>query len=163
MDNHDRERAMVQWRRQCRRMPAQHARLTWERLFSADEWRRISHGLVPTRMEQKWFVFADDFVVHFHRSSSGYCIYQMAVQPSDAGFSVVSILVNRDPEQYRSCDDAYDLALLDFVISNLMLGQNKPFPVPSGCKPGDVPGFGLLQHQLMGTGYPEVELASYRK
>jgi hypothetical protein len=58
--------------------------------------------------------------------------------------------VNRDQSQYGQSDDAYDLKLLHFLISNLLLGKRVEFPVPTGLPKETAKG--VLQHQ---TGYPE--------
>jgi len=139
-------------------MPSQHAVLTWERIFTAHEWGRIGRGVIPRRMEHKWFVFVEGDTAHFHRSWTGFCIYQMQVRPVSQGFAVQGLLVNRDPEQNRCTHDEYDLALLDFLTSNLLLGQWKPFPLPPGLAPAETPGMGLFQHHVAGTGYPEINM-----
>jgi hypothetical protein len=153
MDANERQAAIARWRRKCKPMPTEHVRVKWDRTFTPDEWQRVCRGLIPRQMEDKWFIFAENDTVHFHRGWSGFCIYEMLVEQTKSGASVQAVLVNRDQEQYRWTDDAYELDLLDFIISNLMLGQHKPFPIPSDNSPGNVPG--LLQHHLMGTGYPE--------
>src|SRR5262249_30906832 len=124
-DAEQREAAMARWRRRCKPMPSQHARLTWERTFTADELRRIGRGVIPRRMEHKWFNFVEGDTIQFHRSWTGFCIYQMQVRTVSEGFPVQCVVVNRDPEQNRCTDDEYDLALLDFLTSNLLLGRRK--------------------------------------
>lgn len=136
-------------------MPPQHAHLAWDRTFTPDEWQRICRGVIPRQMEDKWLIFVEETSLHLHRSWTGYCIYQVQVKSVPEGFAVAGVRVNRDPTQYRS-EDKYDLALLDFLISNLLLGGRKPFPLPPGVTPTDTPGMGVIQHHCAGTGYPEV-------
>jgi hypothetical protein len=154
MDDAQRKAAMDGWRRRCKPMPAHDEQLRWQRIFSAEEWQQLCRG-VPLRMENKWFIFVENLTIHCHRSWTGYCIYQVAVRQVAEGYAVQQVTVNRDPEQYRWTDNKYDLALLDFLISNLLLGQQKPFPLPPGVKPAETPGMGILQHYVAGTGYPE--------
>ena len=109
-------------------MPAQRAKLAWDHTFIADEWRRICHGLIPLEMEDKWFIFAEADTAYFHRSWTGYCIYQMQVRPVQDGYAVQEVLVNCDPDQNGTTSDQYALTQLDFLIRNLLLGQEPPFP-----------------------------------
>ncbi len=50
-----------------------------------------------------------------------------------------------------TCDPAELAAMLDFLISNLLPGQRKPFPIPAGGDSID----GIYQHHIAGTVYPE--------
>jgi hypothetical protein len=42
--------------------------------------------------------------------------------------------------------------MLDLLISNLLLGEDKPFPMPLDAP--DLPA-GAFQHVISGAGYPE--------
>jgi len=158
MDSEKRHASMERWKRRCKPMPLAHAQLALEHTFSADEWQRICRGVVPLQMEDKWFIFVEGDMVHFHRSWTGYCIYEMQGSPLPKGVAVQRVTVNRDPDQYPCVEDEYDLALLDFLISNFLLGQRKPFPLPRGSTPAEKRGSGVAQHHIAGTGYPEVSL-----
>jgi hypothetical protein len=48
---------------------------------------------------------------------------------------VIEALVNRDPDEYKIADDEFDVALLSFLIDNLLLGRPARLPErpnPSG-------------------------------
>lgn len=135
-------------------MPESVAVLDYTAEFTAEEFGRISRGLVPECMEDKWFVYLKDNTLHLHRSWTGHCIYQVEFGCDGDKCSVERVTVNRDPSQYNERDDLYDARLLDFLIRNLLLGQNLPFPMPPLALPPDAPK-GLHQHHVSGTGYPE--------
>lgn len=109
-------------------MPGRRARLAWERHFTAEEYTRLSWGHIPQEMEDRWFVFMepdeDGDHLYFHRSWTGYCIYQVRLAPDGDGYGVRAVYVNRDPDQYRSQSEASDLALLvELLIDGLLLRQ----------------------------------------
>ena len=131
-------------------LPAQRAKLDIERKFSEQEYNRLSQGLIPETMEDKWFISMENDVLSFRRSWTGVCIYEVHF---DDKRTIHEVWVNRDSEQYKETDNEYDKRLLNFLIDNLLLGQSTPFPVPS-TSPVDLPK-GVLQHHVSGTGYPE--------
>jgi len=134
-------------------MPPATAVLDYGGRFSSEEFERISHGLIPEEMEDKWFIYLDGTTLHLHRSWTGISIFEVEFEEIGAEHVVRRTLVNRDQTQYNSTDDAYDSALLHFLISNLLLGKQVEFPVPGALSPG--PAKGILQHHISGTAYPE--------
>ncbi len=135
-------------------MPSWTAELPYEQSFSHDEFGRLSAGLLPRSMEDKWFVYVEENLLHLHRSWTGSCIYKVELKPEVTGYSVVRAIVNRDAAQYRETDDDYDSALLGFLIDNLLLGKQTPFPHRND-RPE--PKRGVQQHHFSGTGYSEQE------
>lgn len=56
-----------------------------------------------------------------HRSWTGLLIFEVLLQPTDdGGMEVSSVLINRDPEQFGSTDDAEDLILLESLLRMLL-------------------------------------------
>ena len=113
---------------QTQHMPHQCAQLSVEHSYTADEMAKIRRGLIPQEMEDKWFVFYEDDTLFLHRSWTGLCVYRARFIPQQDGFALASALVNRDPEQYKSDDDAHDVRLLRYLIDVLLLGSLAPFP-----------------------------------
>ncbi len=140
-------------KRQAMPMPESRKRLSFKREFSQEEYTRLSLGLVPREMEDKWLIFLEDNQLFFHRSWTGHCLYQLCLEKKEQGYSVAEAWGNRNQDQYRNTDDEYDGALLAFLIDNFLLGKHTPFPVPSGL-PEKIPQ-GLYQHHVAGTAYPE--------
>ena len=130
------------------------APLPYRSTFSDRQLLRLQGGLIPREMEDKWFIYYDAPHLFFHRSWTGQPVYRLALAATARGADVAEALWST--ELAGSADDgdkAYQAQLLDFLLSNLLLGQSKPFPRPAGTSD---PTPGLLQHHLAGTGHPEV-------
>jgi hypothetical protein len=110
-------------------LPDARAPLAYTRTFDAQEHARVTKGLVPEEMEDKWFIFYEAPWLFLHRSWTGTCIYAVRLRAERAGSVVEEALVNRAPEQYRETDDSHDLALLAFLVERLLLGRVAKFPV----------------------------------
>ena len=122
---------------------------------------RLEVGYVPGAMEDKWFIYFENGWLRFHRSWTGACIYGLKVQTTSQGGQVAESWVNRDAEQYRSTDTGYDRRLVDFLIDAFLLRKAESrFPMPMNA--AELPK-GLLQHSVVGRGYPEVEAEGDRK
>lgn len=137
-------------------MPEARKRLLVTKRFNQDEFERISFGLIPKQMEDKWFIYLDGNQLNFHRSWTGQSIYQIQFRQDQTEWEIAEVWVNRDLGQYRNPDDDYDVALLSFLIDNFLLGKNTPFPLRNDL-PKDIPK-GVYQHGIAGTGYPEIEI-----
>lgn len=116
-------------------MPPETAILSYREEFSSAEFEKISVGLVPREMEDKWFVYLDGTSLYLHRSWTGICIYQVDLEEKAGRYAVCRALVNRNRTQYGATDDAYDAELLRCLVSRLLLGRQVEFPVPRGVGP----------------------------
>lgn len=84
--------------------------------LTLDEFERVKRGNIPEEMEDKWFVFQEDGWVYFHRSWTGYCIYQLRFEQEGDEAVVREAWVTRDPEHYRNDDIAEDEQLLRSLL-----------------------------------------------
>ena len=116
-------------------MPEQKKQIQVDRTFSEEEYQRLQIGLVPQEMEEKWFLYFEEGWLFFHRSWTGYCIYQVRVEPcgpqgvqSASPYRIAEAWVSRDASTYRYTDDDHERALLLFLIEHLLLGYDVPFP-----------------------------------
>jgi hypothetical protein len=124
----------------------------FEGTFSDGEYQLIRKGVIPKAMEDKWFIFLEIDSLHFHRSWTGAEIYCIRLQQAGDVWRVSDSWVNRDPEQYRGSDLAYERELLRFIIDGLMLRKPATFPLPPGS--GAAPA-GVVQHTYIGRAFPE--------
>lgn len=138
------------WRKIPLALPSQRAKLKVDRTFADKDYNRLAQGLIPSAMEDKWFIFMENGILFFHRSWTGVCIYELHFNDRHC---IKEAWVNRDSEQYKETDTDYDGKLLFFLIDNLLLGQNTPFPISSNA-PSDLPK-GVYQHNISGTGFHE--------
>lgn len=121
--------------------------------FKADEFDRLRNGLIPEAMEDKWFIYYEAPHLYLHRSWTGQAVYRVHLDETDSGATV------REAHcAVENTSPAYEAAVLDFLIANLLLGQATPFPLPPGADGAD----GILQHHIAGTGYPEAKVRSTR-
>jgi hypothetical protein len=109
-------------------MPDFKSRLDFKKVFSQAEYDKLSHGVVPRNMDQKWFIFMEDGCLNIHRDSSGVCIYQVKLNQDNDGYSVSEAYVNRDQSQYKSGSDEHDTNMLAWLIDRLLLGKKRPPP-----------------------------------
>jgi hypothetical protein len=133
-------------------MSEKKARISLDRKFSEDEFNQISFGLIPQAMEDKWFIFLEDNSLYFHRSWTGECIYQATFCKENDQYFLKEVWVCRDQEKYQFTSDSYDEQLLLFLIENLLLGKDTPFPL---LKTLANTIKGVFQHSVSGTGYRE--------
>jgi hypothetical protein len=120
--------------------------------FTEAEFVHLREGRIPEDMDDKWFIYFDEPYLYLHRSWTGKPVYKVAIAQKNESRVVVEALISKEFEKDDAINDA---ALLDFPISNLLLGQRKPFPVPDDIS-GSAPG--VYQHHVTGTGYPEAKL-----
>jgi hypothetical protein len=118
--------------------------------FSLEEYEKLRMGLRPRAMEDKWYVYFQEPHLFFHRSWTGQPVYRITLADSKSSVVVTEALCSFAPPDLS--DPQYQATLLDFLISNLLLGKSKPFPIPKGYSE---PVNGLLQHHIAGTGYPQ--------
>lgn len=137
-----------------KKLPEENSSLSYSRLFSSDEFEKISEGVISNSMDEKWNMYFYKNTLYMYRSWTGTCIYTVSFEEKDNGYAVGQTLVNRDKEQYRETDDEYDALLIDFLISNLSLGDCLPFPI----KADNTETPGVVQHSVSGTGYSEVQV-----
>lgn len=119
--------------------------------FTPEEFERIKGGLVPGEMEDKWFIYYEKPFLFFHRSWTGEPVYRVRLTDEKRGAAVEEALVSEHLANRGGYDANYDALLIDFLISNLLLGKSKPFPVP----PEMFESFpDVFQFHMTGTGYP---------
>ncbi len=106
---------------QSKFMPAARVTVPLETRYSPQEMATIIRGLVPTEMEEKWFIFYEDGVLHCHRSWTGICIFRVHFKLCDSGWQAWQVEINRHSGQYTATDEREDLALLDTIIEQLLI------------------------------------------
>lgn len=127
--------------------------LPYRRIFSESEFARLRKGLIPRQMEDKWFIYFEDPYLFFHRSWTGHAFCRLKLSRTAQGAHVFEAFSDKDIAKNSKFEQAYLPLLLDFLISNLLLGESKPFPVPSDIKESLR---ALYQHSISGTGYPAI-------
>lgn len=93
-------------------LPARNKCLQLVETFTPEEFDKITDGLIPQEMEDRWFIFYEAPFLYLHRSWTGHCIFIVRFESVSEGFRIAEIRVNRDPEQYSQTDDIRDFDLL---------------------------------------------------
>jgi hypothetical protein len=127
--------------------------LPYQAVFNAEEYARVQEGFIPEVMEDKWFIFYEEPHLFFYRSWTGEPVYRIKLTTVSNGAEISEALWSKHLSSAPGADPAYQARLLEFLLSNLLLGQSKPFPQPAHLK--DHPP-GLYQHAVAGTAYPSV-------
>ena len=91
-------------------------KLEYQADYSHDEFERIREGFDPQDMDDKWEVFLEEDVLHFHRSWTGFCMFQITFGRHGDRF-VVSETLAEGSEGYL------DEVLLRQLIDLLLLGK----------------------------------------
>jgi hypothetical protein len=65
-------------------LPDERSPLSLQREFAVEEFEQMRRGFIPERMEEKWFIFCEENTLFFHRSWSGYCIFQLSLKREGA-------------------------------------------------------------------------------
>ena len=112
-------------------MPDEHKELLVDGRYTREEFEQIRLGFIPHTTEDKWFLYFDGEWLHFHRSQTGTCIFQLQILAAEEAFLTERAIVNRDPAQYRVTDDEYDVELMSYLVDHLLLGRFVPFPTPA--------------------------------
>ena len=125
--------------------------IPYRRIFSDAEFDRLRQGLIPLEMEDKWFIHFEDPYLFFHRSWTGDAVYRLKLSRTVEGVQASEALTNKNLPENSNLDRLYQAPLLDFLISNLLLGESKPFPIPSDIEDSLRGGY---QHAVSGTAFP---------
>ncbi len=91
-------------------------------LFTDKQFSKLSKGLIPQQMEDKWFVYYENQWLYFHRSWTGYGMYQAKLNKEIDGYSIKEFLVERNQEKYSNEDDNTDIEAFSFLIARGLLG-----------------------------------------
>ena len=106
-------------------MPSQRKEIPYTESFTPQEAARIRKGFIPRAMEDKWFIHSQDDRVFFHRSWTGYCIFEIGLTLNGETFIVTEAWANRNAEQYRATSDEDDAKLLASLIHNKLLPESR--------------------------------------
>ncbi len=94
-------------------MPDQSEVFPMKRHFTSKQMASLKHGNIPQEMEDKWFWYYENDSLYAHRSWTGFCIF--IVQFHD-GSDLLTVTVNRDPEQYKCTNIEEDKSTLNMLL-----------------------------------------------
>ena len=104
-------------------LPREYTHITIDRTYHPGQWDRISLGLVPQEMEDKWFIYEEDYWIYIHRSWTGVCLYKVRFENTEDSLQIAEAYANRNPEQYSNTDSKYDSQFIAWMIDYFLLGK----------------------------------------
>lgn len=90
--------------------------------FTEKQFSKLTKGLIPQQMEDKWFVFYENDWLYFHRSWTGYGLYKAQLIKEKFGYSIKEFWAERNQEKYKNEDDSTDIETISFLIARGFLG-----------------------------------------
>ncbi len=93
------------------------------RRWSDEEWRRIRLGHRSSEMEDKWDAFVDDDRLFFHRSWTGFGIYEADFARDGQDWLITAARVTGDGDIYARSTDHYEALMLEALIGGVLLGR----------------------------------------
>lgn len=85
-------------------MPSKQIKVSIALEVSAEEMRQAGMGLIPREMEDRWFMYCNGGHMYWHRSWSGYCIFDAVYVHKGDGFLFTSLHINGSTQQYTPDD-----------------------------------------------------------
>lgn len=97
---------------------SQPKRIDFSIKFTDEQFEKITNGLIPEEMEDKWFIFFENNWLYFHRSWTGYCQFKMQItkEKDKQIYSVKEFYAERNPERYKCVDDTEEIKKISFLI-----------------------------------------------
>lgn len=110
------------------KMPSEISSFEFNKVLSENEYASLILGFKPAQMEDKWFAFVENDKLFFHRSWTGFCIYETEIEKTENGYLLTQTKVNRNFEQYKETDLERDKELLVYLIDRILLNKKISFP-----------------------------------
>lgn len=90
--------------------------------FNEKQFLKLTRGLIPEQMEDKWFIFYENEWLYFHRSWTVFGIYKAQLKKESDGYSITEFQAERNQEKYSNEDDNEDIDNFTFLIATGLLG-----------------------------------------
>ncbi len=97
-------------------------RIDIDLLFTDKQYAKLTKGLIPQQMEDKWFIYYEDEWLYFHRSWTGNGMYKAKLNKVTDGYSIKEFWAERNPQKYKNEDDNTDIETFSFLIARGLLG-----------------------------------------
>lgn len=89
--------------------------------FTDEQFLKLTRGLIPQQMEDKWFIFYENGWLYFHRSWTGFGHYKAYIVKEEEGYSINEFWAERNQEKYKNKDDNIDIETFTFLIAQGLL------------------------------------------
>lgn len=85
-------------------MPDETERFYSGRELTSEEYSKLSLGLKPSGMDDKWFIYVKEGYIYFHRSWTGHCIFIARIENNMDRIFLSDVTTNKKPEQFAAQD-----------------------------------------------------------
>jgi ADP-ribosyl-[dinitrogen reductase] hydrolase len=89
--------------------------------FTDEQFSKLTNGLIPHEMEDKWFIFYENDWLFFHRSWTGFGIFKAQLIKEQEGYAIKEFWAERNEVIYSNRDDDSDAESLVFLIAEGLL------------------------------------------
>ena len=83
-----------------RPMPEKNVTVPMDIGLTAGQMARVRLGHIPEAMEDHWFMYCSEHTIHYHRSWTGYCIFEAEFEARGDGYVITSLTINQDPDEH---------------------------------------------------------------
>lgn len=131
-------------------LPAARKEIPFSRKYTEKEIERMSYGVAPASMDEKWIIIMTEEKLHFFRSHSRQEVIRMLFERQAQDYVVRKTWVDQELMQTEWNSPEYMAKLVDYLVERLLLGRVLRFPFPES-----VTGFvrkGMFKHSLIGNG-----------
>jgi len=97
-------------------------RIDIDLVFTDKQFSKLTMGLIPQQMEDKWFIYYEEEWLYFHRSWTGNGMYKAKLNKITDGYSIKEFWAERNQEKYNNEDDNTDIETFSFLIARGLLG-----------------------------------------
>jgi hypothetical protein len=94
-----------------------------DRVWSSIEWNAIQRGFRASEMEERWLALVENDRLYFHRSWTGFGVYEAQFAQVDDSWRIVAAVVEGDGERYRRGSDEYETGFLELLIRGVLLDE----------------------------------------
>jgi len=90
--------------------------------FTEAQFLQLSHGLIASVTDDRWFIFYEDDWLYFHRSWTGYGTYKAQLIKKEDGYYVKDFWAERNKEKFKNEDDNRDIQTFSILVAEFLLG-----------------------------------------
>lgn len=97
------------------------AKLNYNRSFNTSEFEKIQNGFITKGIDDRWYIFYENWQIFFLRSWTSDCIYMIKLTNVGDRIEVEEALVCRDNNIYTFDTEDYDVKELNWLIDKYLL------------------------------------------
>ena len=89
--------------------------------FSDTQFGKLTRGLIPREMEDKWFIFYEDTWLYFHRSWTGFGAFKTQLIKGEKGYLINEFWTEGNKEKYNAPEKNKNIQHFVFLIACALL------------------------------------------